>query len=87
MIWRGDHVTDVLDGGMDGVAAVEEEADEPGADEAAAASHAYEPAKGTAAVSLYRRRRRAISPVLGTIRLSTALDTNKRPTRYSLNAC
>jgi hypothetical protein len=56
---------------MDGVAAVEEEADEPGADEAAAASHADEPAKGTAMVSLYRRRRRRrhLSPVLGTIRL------------------
>ena len=34
--------TEVLDGGVDGVAAVEEEADEPGADEAAAARHADE---------------------------------------------
>ena len=35
---------------MDGVAAVEEEADEPGADEAAAARHADEATRGTRAV-------------------------------------
>jgi hypothetical protein len=45
MIWsteQMEHVTEVLDGGVDGVAAVEEVADEPRADEAAAARHADE---------------------------------------------
>jgi hypothetical protein len=61
MIWIEERLTEVLDGGMDGVAAVEEEADEPGADEAAAASDADEPAKGTTIVSLCRRRRRHLA--------------------------
>ena len=43
-------LTEVLDGGVDGVAAVEEQAHQPGADEAAAARHAEEASTGTSAV-------------------------------------
>ena len=39
-------LTEVLDGGVDGVAAVKEAADEPGANEAAGARHADEEAAG-----------------------------------------
>ena len=48
--------TEVLDGGVDGVAATKEEADEPGADEAAASRHADEAA---AAVSVRCHRDRS----------------------------
>ena len=50
--------TEVLDGGVDGVAATKEEADEPGADEAAASRHADEAAT---AVSVRCHRDRSLS--------------------------
>jgi hypothetical protein len=54
--------TEVLDGGVDGVAATEKEADEPGADEAAAARHADEAAAAAAvSVRCHRDRRQGSS--------------------------
>ncbi|CAO2177707.1 unnamed protein product, partial [Urochloa humidicola] len=55
--------TEVPDGGVDGVAAVEEEADEPRADEPAAARHADDAAAAAACVGRHRdRSRRDLRP-------------------------
>jgi hypothetical protein len=64
--------TEVLDGGVDGVAAVEEEADEPRADEAAAARHADE---GAAAVPGRRHLAAPLSAIRSTRRARTDTGT------------
>lgn len=68
-----ERVTEVLDGGVDDVAAVEEEADEPRPDKAAAARHADESTTGTTAVSGRRRCHLVGSLSVGLVIWSAAL--------------